>query len=127
MHLLSDTCNLLSLGSKFYSRSIVVRNSKLSFNCLKKIQDLGFISGFTILSQKKVKIFFKYNHFYPILRSAYTLSVPSKDVSLKKKKIQNVSRNNLNGFIIISTDCGLATDIECVFLSIGGKALIGLS
>ena len=127
MHLLSDTCNLLSLGSKFYSRSILVKNSKLSFSCLKKMQDLGFISGFTILNRKKVKVYFRYNCFYPILRSAYSVSVPSKDVSLKKKKIQNVSKNTANGFIILSTDKGLLTDIECIFISIGGKVLLSLT
>ena len=86
MHLLSDTCNLLSLGSKSYSKYVIVKNSKLSFQCLKKVYDLGFISGFTILDKKKIKVYLKYNQLEPTLRNIYTISVPSRDFFVKKKK-----------------------------------------
>lgn len=127
MHLLSDTCNLLSLGSKSYSKCVIVKNSKLSFQCLKKVYELGFISGFTILDKKKIKVYLKYNQLEPTLRTIYTVSVPSKAFFVKKKKIQNISKGSLNGFLIISSDCGLISDIECTLFSKGGKVLIGLN
>lgn len=127
MHLLSDSCNLINLNSRVGSKKVIVRNSKLSIQCLKKVYELGFISGFTIVNEKKVKVYLKYRNLEPILRNICTISVPSRSAFLKKKRIQNNVKNNANGFLIISTDVGIISDIECVFFSKGGKILVDIT
>ena len=124
MTLLADSCNIINLNSQFRSKFTIVRNSKLILSCLKKIYDLGFISGFEIIDKKKIKVFLKFNDFEATLRNISIISVPSKDYFLKKTKIQNMSAKNFNGFIIISTNIGLLTDIECICSNKGGLALI---
>jgi len=86
MHLLSDSCNLINLNSRIGSKKVIVRNSKLSVQCLKKAYELGFISGFTVVSEKKIKVFLKYRNLEPSLRNMSTISVPSRSSFLKKKK-----------------------------------------
>jgi len=127
VHLLSDSCNLINLNSRIGAKKVIVRNSKLSIQCLKKVYELGFISGFTILNQKKVKVYLKYRNFEPTLRNMSTVSVPSRSAFLKKKRIQNNAKNNANGFLIMSTDVGVISDIECVYFSRGGKILVDIT
>ena len=127
MHLLYDSCNLINLNSRIGAKKVIVRNSKLSIQCLKKVYELGFISGFTILNQKKVKVYLKYRNFEPTLRNMSTVSVPSRSAFLKKKRIQNNAKNNANGFLIMSTDVGVISDIECVYFSRGGKILVDIT
>jgi len=127
MHLLSDSCNLINLNSRIGSKKVIVRNSKLSVQCLKKAYELGFISGFTVVNEKKIKVFLKYRNLEPSLRNICTISVPSRSAFLKKKKIQNSAKNNANGFLIMSTDVGIISDIECVYFSKGGKILVDIN
>ena len=128
MHLLSDGCNLINLGSKFGSKFVIVRNSKVIIKSLEKIYDLNFISGFRVVDNKKIKVFLKYNNFHPVLRNIYTLSKPSKKFFLKKKNIKSLSaKSSCNGFFVISTDKGFLTDIECVLFSRGGKAMLEIA
>jgi len=115
------------LNSRIGAKKVIVRNSKLSIQCLKKVYELGFISGFTILNQKKVKVYLKYRNFEPTLRNMSTVSVPSRSAFLKKKRIQNNAKNNANGFLIMSTDVGVISDIECVYFSRGGKILVDIT
>jgi len=127
MHLLSDSCNLINLNSRIGSKKVIVRNSKLSVQCLKKAYELGFISGFTVVSEKKIKVFLKYRNLEPSLRNMSTISVPSRSSFLKKKRIQNNAKSNTNGFLIMSTDVGIISDIECVYFSKGGKILVDIN
>ena len=127
MHLLSDSCNLINLNSRIGSKKVIVRNSKLSVQCLRKAYELGFISGFTVVNKKKVKVFLKYRNLEPSLRNMSTISVPSRSAFLKKKRIQNNAKNSANGFLIMSTDVGIISDIECVYFSKGGKILVDIN
>ena len=127
MHLLSDSCNLINLNSRVKARKVIVRNSKLSVQCLKKVYELGFISGFTVVSNKKVKVYLKYRNLESSLRNINTVSVPSSKAFIKKRKIQNNLKNNANSFLIISTDAGIISDVECVFFSKGGEILVNVN
>ena len=127
MHLLSDSCNLINLNCRVKARKVIVRNSKLNVQCLKKAYELGFISGFTIVSNKKVKVYLKYRNLESSLRNINTVSIPSSEAFIKRRKIQSNLKNNANGFLIVSTDVGVISDVECIFFSRGGKILVNIN
>lgn len=78
------------------------------------------------MSYKYIKVYLKYYQNNSTLRGVATLSKPSLKFFIKFKNLQRFAFNNkfsINGFIVCSTSRGLLTDIECVLMKTGGKAL----
>lgn len=130
MHLLSDFCNRLNVNSRSRLKCVVVKNSKIILKCLTIIYRLGFISFFKILNFKHLKVNFKFTEYNEsALRGINSISKPSLKIYLKKKNLQRnalINKGKSNGFIIMSTNKGIITDVECIFNSIGGKPLFSI-
>ena len=130
MHLISDFCNRLNVNSRARLRHSVVRNSKLVIRCLLIIYKLGFIISFKIINFKHLKVVFKFTEFGDsALRGINSISKPSLKIYLKKKNLQRnplINKGKSSGFVIMSTNKGIMTDIECIFNSTGGKPLLSI-
>jgi len=108
-------------------------NSYYSLKTLKLlyyIYKLGYIRGYSLLSHKKVKIYLKYIGSKSILRNVYLVSKPSRKFYMPFRSLKGASINNfvnVNGFLIVSTNKGLSTDVEAMLLKKGGCPIIFVS
>ena len=126
LHLLSDCFSRLSNSAKLAKKAVVVLNSSIVKKSLFILYKLGFIRFFRVLSYKYLKVYLKYYQTVSVLRGVSTLSKPSLKFFIKFKNLQRFAFNNkfsINGFIVCSTPRGLLTDVECVLMRTGGKAL----
>ena len=89
---------------------------------LKILWNEGFIAGYSINNQNKLKIFLKYKNNKPVIKSIKFISKPSKKMYYSIKKIWKI--NSEEFFIIFSTNQGLKSIIECKKFKIGGKPFI---
>jgi ribosomal protein S8 len=108
-------------------------NSYYSIKTLKLlyyIYKLGYIRGYSILSYKKVKIYIKYISSKSVLRNIYLVSRPSRKFYMSFRSLKGANVNNfvnVNGFLIISTNKGLSTDVEAMLMKKGGCPIIFVS
>jgi small subunit ribosomal protein S8 len=97
------------------------KKNKISENFLKLLWNEGFILGYTLKSHK-LKIFLKYANNKPAIHSLKVVSKPSRRIFYSIKQIWKI--NSSKSFIVISTNQGLKSLLECKKKSIGGELLI---
>ena len=101
---------------------IIQNRKKICENILKILWDEGFIAGYTLYKIDKLQIFLKYRNSKPVIQSIKLISKPSKKIYYSIKQIWKIDSNK--SFIIISTNKGLKSIIECKKLKIGGEPLL---
>ena len=89
---------------------------------LKILWQEGFIIGYKIDPNNKLKIFLKYKNGQPVINSLRSISKPSRRIYYSIKQIWKIDSSK--SFIIFSTNKGLKSIIECKKLKIGGEPLI---
>jgi small subunit ribosomal protein S8 len=97
------------------------KKNKISENFLKLLWNEGFILGYTLKSHQ-LKIFLKYAHNKPAIHSLKVVSKPSRRIFYSIKQIWKI--NSSKSFIVLSTNQGLKSLIECKKKSIGGELLV---
>jgi small subunit ribosomal protein S8 len=85
----------------------------------------GFISGYTIDCNNKIKIFLKYNNGQPAIKSLDLISKPGRRIHYSIKQIWKIDSSK--SFIIFSTNKGLKSLIECKKLKIGGEPVLAIN
>ena len=103
---------------------ILQTNKKVCTSILDVLWNEGFILGYKVSKQNpnKLKIFLKYNHGKPVIQKIKSISKPSNRVYYSINQIWKIDSSKM--FVIISTNQGLKTLIECKKLNIGGEPLI---
>ena len=103
---------------------IIQPKKNICKSVLNVLWNEGFILGYKILNQNpdKLKIFLKYNQGKPVIQKIKSISKPSNRVYYSIKQIWKIDSSKT--FLIISTNQGLKTLIECKRLRIGGEPLI---
>ena len=107
-------------------------NKKFIFQTRKKICELflnilwneGFILGYRIEKENKLKIFLKYENNKPVIRKIKNLSKPGLRLYYSSSQIWKLETSKL--FLIISTSKGLKTIAQCKKLNIGGEPFIAV-
>jgi small subunit ribosomal protein S8 len=97
------------------------KKNKISEDFLKLLWNEGFILGYTLKSQG-LKIFLKYAGNKPAIRSLKVISKPSRRFFYSLKQIWKI--NSSKSFIVLSTNQGLKSLLECKKKNIGGELLI---
>ena len=110
-------------------RQVYLRFSSLTFNVLQILYELGFISGFKLVSRNmfsEILVFLRFFGNISVLRGLLLLSKPSRFsyVSYKQLSSYFFYKQNFNSFFIITTHKGLFTDRQCISLRLGGKLLL---
>lgn len=125
--LLSIMVSRLTVGSLSKKVSVVVPYSKVIMGCLSKLYALGYISSFKVVGKSSILVIFKYIENKPVIRRVVRISKPGSRVFKRIRYIRNGFGNNIHGFFILSTNCGILTDQECFFYNRGGEVLLLVS
>lgn len=106
-------------------KSFIIQNKKKICEAfLNILWNEGFILGYKLLDtdKTKFKIFLKYNKGNPVIQKIKCISKPSRRVYYSIKQIWKIDSNKT--FLIISTNKGLKTIIDCKKLKIGGEPFV---
>jgi small subunit ribosomal protein S8 len=127
---LSKIMSSLKIGfiSKYVSITSIY--SIKSLKILNIIYKLGYIRGFSFISFNKIKIYLKYIKNSSVLRNLYLVSKPSRKFYMTYLSLKGSIINNfvfVNGFMLISTNKGILTDVEAMFIKKGGNCVLFIS
>lgn len=103
---------------------ILQTRQKTCESFLNILWDEGFISGYKIcdFDSKKLKIFLKYTKNDPVITKLKSISKPSRRVYYTLKQIWKIDSNKT--FVILSTNQGLKSIVDCKKQRIGGEPLV---
>jgi ribosomal protein S8 len=110
--------------------SITSTYSLKSLKFLNIVYKLGYIRGFSFVTNNKIKVYLKYIKNTSVLRNIYSISKSSRKFYITYKSLKGTIINNfvfVNGFMLISTNKGILTDVEAMFIKKGGAPILFLS
>ena len=107
-------------------KSVVIQTRKIVCEkILKILWDEGFITGYRISSKnnKKLEIFLKYQkNGQPSINSFKSLSKPNRRIYYSAKQMWKIDSNK--SFIILSTNRGFKSILQCKKDKIGGEPFL---
>lgn len=98
---------------------LFVKNSIQIQSLLYFLWRKGFIQSYYVCDLLKIKIYLKYYDSRPIFSSFNILSKPGYRIFYNMDKLRSISNRKL---LVISTNNGLLTPLECISRGIGGEA-----
>lgn len=106
---------------------IVQTRKKICEAFLNILWDEGFILGYKISEKNsnKINIFLKYTDGRPTINSIKFISKPGRRIYYSKKQIWKIDSSKI--FIILSTNRGLFSIVDCKKLNIGGEAFLTIN
>lgn len=122
--LLSICISRITVGTLIKSKYVIVPNSKIIIGCISKLYQLGYISGFKILSMGELVVWLKYKDNKSVIRRIVRVSKSGKRIYFRIKDLRKLNGNNFQGFYILSTSYGFLTEQECYFHNQGGEPLV---
>lgn len=117
----------IRVGFLAKKKFIISRYSLRSLDCLELLYKLGYIHGYTLLQNGRVKIFLKYFDNRSVIRNIFLLSKTSRKEYISFRALKGSLVNNyisVNGFMLVSTSYGVITDVEAVLLKSGGRPVL---
>ena len=111
-------------GQMRFLENIQMPGSKLRENILKVLKEQGFISNYTVLSDKNKKnitVNLKYDHGSPVIKEIKRVSKPGRRIYASANSIPKI-QNGL-GISIVSTSKGVMTDYEARKQNVGGEII----
>ena len=106
---------------------ILQQRKKICEALLKILWDEGFILGYKIdfNNEKKLKIFLKYRNGQPVINSIKPISKPSRRIYYSSTQLWKI--DSTKQLVVISTNQGLKSLIDCKKLNIGGEPIISVN
>jgi len=103
---------------------VIQKKKKICESVLNVLWDEGFILGYELVKQDptELKIFLKYNKGKPVIQTIKCISKPGSRMYYSVKQIWKIDSSKT--FLIISTNKGLKTLVECKKLKIGGEPFL---
>jgi small subunit ribosomal protein S8 len=103
---------------------VIQKKKKICESVLNILWDSGFILGYKIVKEDptKIKIYLKYYKGKPVIQTLKSVSKPGSRIYYTVKQIWKIDSNKI--FLIISTNKGLKTLIECKKLKMGGEPFL---
>lgn len=105
---------------------VIQKRKKFCESILKVLWEEGFINGYKIKGSEtdKLIIFLKYhNNNCPAIKALKTISKPSRRVYYSAKQLWKLPSIPT---IIISTNKGVKSIIDCKKLNLGGEAILSI-
>jgi small subunit ribosomal protein S8 len=112
-------------NGQLVKRTFIVQDKKKICEAfLNILWDEGFISGYKILENdsNKLKIILKYNNGKPVINSLKFMSKPGRKIYYSLKQLWKI--DSTKTFLILSTNRGLKSIVDCKKLKIGGKPFV---
>jgi small subunit ribosomal protein S8 len=100
---------------------ILQKKTKLCSLILNILWDEGYILGYKI-ENKHFKVFLRYKNNNPVISSLKSISKPGNRIYYTCKQIWKI--NSSKGLIILSTNKGLLTLMDCKKKKVGGEPLV---
>ena len=97
------------------------QRKKICESFLKILWNEGYITGYKV-HREKIQIFLKYKNDKPAINSIKLISKPGLKIYSSVKQLWKINSNK--SFIIMSTDKGLKSLLDCKKLKIGGEPFI---
>lgn len=106
---------------------VIQKRKKICENFLKVLWLEGFILGYSIdeIDKNNIKIYLKYKNNNPCINSLKFISKPGRRIYYSIKQIWKIDSSK--SFIILSTNQGLKSIVECKKLRIGGEPFIAVN
>ena len=103
---------------------VIQKRKKVCEAVLNILWDEGFILGYKLINNDptKLKIFLKYNKNNPVIRSIKSVSKPGSRVYYSIKQLWKLDSSKT--FLVLSTNQGLKSLIQCKKLKIGGEPFL---
>jgi len=103
---------------------IIQKNKKVCGYILNVLWNEGFILDYRLVEDDvtKIKIFLKYTNGKPAIKTLKSISKPGLRIRYSLKQIWKIDSSKT--CVILSTDKGLKTLIDCKKLSLGGEPLV---
>lgn len=126
MQILANFISSIKTGCLNKVLSVIVRKNKKVLNLCLALEELGYISGFTILNNDFVKVYLRYYRNKSVIRTFNLFSKSSSRIYLKKKnifgyKINSFIKNNNFTLFFSNNSSQILTDIELIMLNSGGE------
>lgn len=110
-------------NGQLVKRSFILQSKKkLCEAFLSILWDEGFIVGYKSTDLNMLKVFLKYKNGKPTINSLKLISKPGHRVYYSAKQLWKL--NSENSIIIVSTNKGLFSLVECKKLNLGGEPFI---
>jgi small subunit ribosomal protein S8 len=112
-------------NGQLVKRSFILQSKKkLCEAFLSILWDEGFILGYKSINTdlNMFKVFLKYKNGKPVINSLKPISKPGHRVYYSAKQLWKL--NSENSIIIVSTNKGLYSLVECKKLNLGGEPFI---
>jgi|ERR1711976_3430 len=127
MGMKSHVCNMVASinNGQLAKKAFITQPFKnVSKSILDVLWDEGFILGYKVSKQspKTLKIYLKYQNGVSAINLIKMLSKPSLKLHYSIKQLWKLNSNN--GLIILSTDRGIMSNIQCKKYNIGGEPFI---
>ena len=103
---------------------IIQRKKNVCIKVLDILWDEGYILGYKI-GNDHIKIYLKYKDNKPVINSIRTVSKPSNKIYYSIKQIWKIDSSK--NFLIISTNKGIMSIIDCKKNNLGGEPLISIN
>jgi ribosomal protein S8 len=102
---------------------VVAHKNKNCEAVLNLLWDEGFILGYSVLNETKLKVFLKYqSNDKPTLSAIQLISQPSLPVYYSAKQLWKITENGK--LLLMSTDLGLFSSDYCKVIKKGGEPLL---
>jgi small subunit ribosomal protein S8 len=106
----------------FTSRKYVfVVRTKLSLSILVFLYTKGLIESFSIFSNYQFKVFLRFRRGDSLIRNFKIISTPGRRVFRDVAQIKKLCYKRR--LLVVSTNVGLLSGVECVYRSIGGELM----
>lgn len=129
MKILADFISAIKTACLNKSSSLLAqKNKKVLFLCLS-LEELGYISGFSIVDTNHIRVFLRYYRGNSTIRSLNLFSKSSSRVYLGKKNIRGFRlgafiKNNNFALFFSNVSPTFLTDIELIMLGSGGEPVV---
>jgi small subunit ribosomal protein S8 len=120
-HYLYNMLATIKNGQMIKRAFVLQPRKKICENVLKVLWAEGFILGYAI-ENDNLKIFLKYIDGQPVIDSLVAISKPGRRIYYSIKQLWKLDSNKY--FLIISTNKGLKTLVDCKRLKIGGEPVL---
>lgn len=111
----------LQRGINAYRKNVFVVRTKFSLSILLFLYKRGLIEGFQVYDVSRFLVFLRFWRGISIVKNFIIISKPSKRIFYNSWQIRR--RFLKRKIVVVSTNLGLMSSIECLNLKIGGEIL----
>jgi small subunit ribosomal protein S8 len=124
---ISDFISKLNIARRNHLKTIIIKPSRIVFELLKVLENLGTIRGYHMLDEFAVEVVFKYDQGKTVFTNIKVVSTPGRRLYLSILELYKLKDRYPNEIFILSTSHGLKLDIDCFKEQLGGLVLLRIS